>query len=96
LLDNLTGDALALGRAWPTGAPGPDQPFDRGAIAGQHGTLDRIPLRDTSAGTGHVGEVMNSEWVTFANKQRAVIVQHARDVGRVDGLEDLGRDADER
>ena len=48
-----------------------DQPFDRGAVAGARSRFDRISLRDPSADTRHVGEAMNSEWIAFADKQRA-------------------------
>src|SRR2546422_902872 len=51
-----------------------DQPFDRGAIAGASSRLDRVSLSDASPGARHVGEAVNSEWIAFADKQRAAAI----------------------
>src|SRR5262249_57310265 len=51
-----------------------DQPFDRSAVAGARSRLHRISLCDTCAGTRHIGEAMNSEWIAFADKQRAAAI----------------------
>src|SRR5262249_24276519 len=58
-----------------------DQPFDRSAVAGARSCLHGISLRDTSSGTRHVSETMNSKWVTFANKQGAAAI--LREVARL-------------
>src|SRR5262249_9141202 len=36
--------------------------------------LHRISLCDTCACTRHIGEAMNSEWIAFADKQRATAI----------------------